>query len=180
MKNEENLREYLQGQEFRNIRLYSVNENYFVKEECASYFIDGAIEFELHEGKYFTIGFSDTFKMFDYQPVQSEVLFESLAYEDLNIHDFDLSTYLHQQINSVEFKWGWYQEYNEDFELKEEKEYLPIAMILKFANDSTLFLASANFQIMGHELVNLSYDLEAMLLIANHTDFEIDNIFSED
>ena len=51
MKNEVDLKEYLQGKKVLDIKMFSINENYFVKKEGESYLIDGAIEFELEDGK---------------------------------------------------------------------------------------------------------------------------------
>ena len=179
MIKEAEIQSFLESKLLKSIKIYSLRENYFVKDEGEAYMIDGAIQLELEGDEYFTLGLSEELEMIDAQAVEASEILGSQFYEELRINDFDVLQYTDQQISYVDIEWGWYQEYDDDFILKEEKEYLPVALKINFESGMQLYLAGLTFAFNGTEIVQMSYDLQSFILISNHFEHDIHNPFND-
>jgi hypothetical protein len=70
-------------------------------------------------------------------------------------------------VENVSCKWNFFQEYDEEGELKEDKTYIPIDIQLHFNQGRTLHIAAIEFAISAkdHSLMNPRYNSQANLYV---------------
>jgi len=169
---ESSIREYLEGKVLTNIEFYTVEENYFSPNPESTWIINAGIELSFNEVK-FSFAWREEKDFFDKNlgPIQElvgEIPIGGL--EARNIMGVD--QLVGSKIEKVEIKWNFYQEYDENFELNEEKKYMPKELLISFENQSVLQLSSVHFEINGSQL-NLSYDSQGQLLVGLNEKFDI-------
>ena len=159
-----------------DIEFFNINDDYFVFDPNSKWVIDGGVQIRFGE-EIFSFGWDETNEGIDYsienklEKQLGELPFYSLDAKKVN----GINSLIGKEIKDVELKWQYYQEYDDDFELKEEKIYTPVEIILRFESDEFLQLAIISFQIKKDpfEIVNAIYDLNGQFLVSLNGGIEI-------
>lgn len=161
------------GKTLTDIEFYNVNNQYFVPDPNGCWIVDTGIELTFDQEK-FSFGWRSDSEFFDYESGPINLLIADLSPINLEAKNNDgIQNLIGGKIKTVNCKWDFYQEYDENFELKEDKNYIPVEMILTFENESVLHLACIDFGIMGGKVDNMIYNPQGQFLIGLNQTFDI-------
>lgn len=174
---QDKLEQLLSNKPLTKIEVYNVNENYFELKPNHSWMFDGGIE--LHFGEeIFTLAWDHGNDSFDYS-IENGVkpLLKDLNYYPINAQEVpNLSTLIGQSIKEIEFEWDFYQDFDDEGQLKEEKTYVPMGLRLTFSNGQLLQIATVESRLHPDtfEIVDAYYNLVGQLLISVDNDITIE------
>jgi hypothetical protein len=79
------------------------------------------------------------------------------------------------KIINVKYQWNFYHDLDENYEPKEEKNYMPMEMIFEFENGSQLQLAACSFQVntATKSIGSATFDSTSHLLITLNNHIEV-------
>lgn len=161
------IKKHLMGKTIKDIELYNINEDYYVFDPERTLVIDGGIEF-IFEDSSFCYGWDFANGGYDYSLEHKlELLLDEAPHYALEAKQLEsISRLIGDKIQDVDFKWDYYQDYDENGELKEEKIFVPIELILTTVLSKTIQIALIGFRINKDslELVDPKYDLEGEIL----------------
>lgn len=159
----------LLNKKITDIEFYNINDSYLVFDENAQWVFDGGIQIK-HESGLFSFGWDSENQGFDYAIDKS---IDSLI-ADLPFYSVDakkiagISSLIGSEVETIDFEWDYYQEFDENAELKEEKIYVPVQMNLTFKFNNFLQIALIDFTIKENpfEIVNPVFNLAGQLYIS--------------
>ncbi|MFN8255273.1 MAG: hypothetical protein U0W24_06260 [Bacteroidales bacterium] len=166
-------REIFLNKTIDNIRFYNINENYMVFDPEHKWVIEVGIEIVMG-GK--LISFAWNSEMLLYDITEGEIT--DLTGE-LNIFEIDFSDHENilnlkgKIVRDVILKWSWYQEMDDEMEIKEEKIYIPQEIRLETEDGQILQIATVVFKLKDFEMKNLMYDSQSMMLVTLNQPVEI-------
>lgn len=160
-----------------NIVVYNASKKYFEIKENQTWIYQGGIELSFGE-KVFTLAWDHGNDSYDYN-LEGGVkpLLKDLDYYSVEILEIEsISSLLGKKIIGVDFEWEFYQDFNEEGEMMDEKFYVPIGMLLKFENGNQLQIATIETRIEADslKLVDPVYNLCGDLLISVNNTFTIE------
>ena len=171
------LEKFLLNKPLTKIEFFNVNENYFEVKPEHSWIFDGGVE--LHFGnEIFTLAWDHGNDSFDYILEGGvQLLLKDLEYYAVEAQSIsNISNLIGQTINDIQFEWEYYQDFDENGQLKDEKIYVPMGLRLTFSNGSLLQIATIESRLNAEtfELVDAYYNLVGQLLISIDNDIEIE------
>jgi len=170
---EAELQAKLSGQPLTDLEFYAVNPRYFSPDPERTWILSGAIELTFGE-TVFTFGWNEEKEFFDAEYRSFSEMLHSLPSEPLEAKNVEtLHKLIGQSITGITCQWNFYQEYDEDFNLSEEKKYMPKEMVLTFEDGSTLQLATVAYEMLENAVGDMIFDSQAQLLISLNKRFEI-------
>ena len=164
---EQELREKLVGKTLTHLELFIISDNFFVFEEEKRYVVDAGIGLLIGDTK-FIFAWDTEKELFCLSHESMKSLLGDKEYFRLNDDEIaGLRELIGQTIENISCKWNFFQEYDEEGELKEDKTYIPIDIQLHFNNGRTLHLAAIEFAISAkdHSLMNPRYNSQANLYV---------------
>ena len=159
-----------------DIEIYNISKNYFEVKPEHSWIFNGAIELRFGN-EIFCLAWDYQNGSFDYS-IENGVdnFLDGMDYSPVDVKAIkDISELIGQSIQDIQFEWEFYQEFDDEGQIKEEKFYVPIGLKMTFTNDSVLQLAAIETQLKSEtmELVNTRYNLAGDLLVSVNNDIEI-------
>ncbi len=159
-----------------NIEVYNAAEKYFEIKENHTWIYRGGIELSFGE-KTFSLAWDHGNDSYDFN-LEGGVkpLLKDLDFYSVDIKKIEgISALVDQSIVNVEFEWEFYQDFNEEGEMMEEKFYVPIGMNLEFENGDLLQIATLETRIEAEsfKLIDPVYNLFGDLLISLNNPIEI-------
>lgn len=158
-----------------NIEVYNVHENYFEIKEGKTWIFDGGIEMYFGT-KHFTLAWDYGNDSFDYSTeLKAEGFLKDLEHYSVDIKAAEaMGELVGQKISKVDFVWEYYQEFDEEGELKDEKVYVPMGLDFTFSSGKilqvalvegridreTLGLASAYYNLIGQLLISVDNEIK--------------------
>ncbi len=156
----------LPGKRLTSIQFYNVNENYFVFHPKSLAVIDGGVELDF-EGQKLVIGWNSERALFDVDTNSIKPLLGEEDYYQIESADLQIGQNLiGSSLISLEPKWNWFQETNDEMEPIGPKHYIPMEVILRFENSHTFQIAAIQYEIKDRKLSNVSYDCQNELLLS--------------
>lgn len=160
-----------------DIEVFNAAPNYFEIKENQTWMFKGGVELSFGDQK-FTLAWDYGNDSYDFNlegGVKS--LLKDLDYYSVDIKQAEpISELIGKTINNIEFEWEFYQDFNEDGEMMEEKFYVPVGIKLEFDNKNILQIATIEAQIKaeGYEIIDPVYNLCGDLLISVNNEIEIE------
>lgn len=145
---ESEIRNNLIGQTITKINAFNFNHDFTTLNPKSKWVIDGGIQLELND-RIFSFGWNFDNEGFEYSFENIGVLFGNQQVFALNDIDHTINrTVSCCKIVDVELEWGFYSLLNEDFEVSNEKMYMPVHLNLKLNNQLffNLALVLVNYQ----------------------------------
>lgn len=175
---ESSIKSYLLNKKITNIKFFNINDTYLDFEQKSMWIIDGGIQIDIDHG-IFSFGWNYEQEGFDFvlDKTIDTILGEAPAYEVDLKRNSGLVSIIGSEISDLEFEWDFYQEYDENGELKEGKIFFPVMLLLKFRSNDFLQLALIDYEIQEEpfNIVNPKFDLGGELLISHNARIKIIN-----
>lgn len=160
-----------------DIEVYNAAEKYFEIKENQTWIYKGGLELNFGDTR-FSLAWDHGNDSYDFN-LEGGV---KPLLKDLNFYSVDIkkvegiSDLLNQSIKNVDFEWEFYQDFNEDGEMMEEKFYVPIGIKLDFENGDCLQIATIETRIEAetYQLIDPVYNLCGDLLISLNNPIEIE------
>lgn len=172
---EQVVKEYILEQPLTDLEFYQINDRYIVPDPDHTWIIDGGIELTFGEKK-FSFGWHDDFSFMHIVPgpISDLHLSSSSDFRTLEAKNADgLKNLIGQKIINIQFKWNYYREYDENFEMKDEKKYIPFELFLVFENSHTLQLSSIDYRLSRSGVTDMNYVSQGEMLIALNQKYKI-------
>ena len=179
---ETQLKTHILNKKITDIEFYNINDNYFVFDPESTWVFDGGIQIKF-DNEVFSFGWNNAERGFDYSIENTlEDFFGDLDTYPIEAKKIEgANNLIGLEILDLEIEWGFYREYDENFELKDEKIYMPVGLLFKFSDNKFLNVALIKFAVTKDpfKIVNAQYDLDGGLYISLNNDLEIAKIETE-
>lgn len=160
-----------------NIEVFNATQKYFEIKENHTWIYKGGIELSFGE-TVFALAWDHGNDSYDYNLDGGvKALLKDLDFYPVDIKQVDpIAALVDQKITKVDFEWEFYQDFNEDGEMGEEKFYVPIGINLEFENNDLLQIATIETRIEAESLnlIDPLYNLCGDLLISFNNPIEIE------
>lgn len=154
------------GQELKSIKLYNVNDKYFVFDPKIHAVIDGGVEF-IFEEQTLSIAWNMELEHFDVHPSAVKPLLNDIDYYEIDLADIPfVGDILNSKLQSLKAKWGWYYNLDDELEPIGEKQCFPFEIIFSFENGHQFQIAMVAFDIENKKMCNVKFDVGGQLLLA--------------
>ncbi|MCW3085270.1 MAG: hypothetical protein JWP12_2636 [Bacteroidetes bacterium] len=168
---ETQLKQALLNKEITGIEFYNLGKGYMVFDEDHVWLINGGIEFTFGDAA-FSFAWSSEKEFYDSLPQKINALTNELEVKELEaINIPGIKELTGTKITEAEITWNFYFDLDENFEPTEEKQYMPMGLMLSFSNGSKMQLAAVNYELdtENKKMDNVIFDSTGELLIAlNH------------
>lgn len=175
---ESKIKSYLLNKRITDIKIYNINESYLAFAEKPLWIIDGGIQIDIDNGV-FSFGWNYELEGYDFVLEKTiDALNGEAPVCELDLkRKSGLGALIGSEIIDIEFEWDYYQEFDENAELKEKKIFVPVLLLLKFRLNDFLQLALIDYEIQQEpfNIVNAEFNLEGELLISHNTEIKIKN-----
>ena len=164
------------------IEFYNTNDQFYVFNEDSKWVVDGGVQINFGD-EVFSYGWETDFEGYNYSFEKSfeELIGESDQYA-IGAKDVKgISNLIGKTVTNLALKWQFYQEYDEEGELKDEKTFVPVELIIQFDFEDLLHFALIDFGIdmETNNIENAVYDLGGNMLLSINNETEI-NIYQEE
>ncbi|MCG8321456.1 MAG: hypothetical protein MI921_18275 [Cytophagales bacterium] len=167
------IEKFLLNRTLTDIEFYNINPYYFSPDPDKTWIINGGIELTFDDDN-FSFGWNEKKEFFEAIPGSFDALMTDLTFESLGAQNVrGLQDLIGKSVSNLKFKWNFYQEYDEDFKLKEEKKYMPFEIIIEFNDGNFLQISAVDCEIYTDKIGEIIYDSQAQLLISLNERFEI-------
>tara|TARA_R110001599_G_scaffold41503_2_gene125497 strand:- start:5126 stop:5677 length:552 start_codon:yes stop_codon:yes gene_type:complete len=153
------------NKKLHSIKVYNHHQPYPFVEDNEAVVVSAAVAF-LFEDEPITFYWHLEDSIFNFSLAKVEV---DEDWDDIEITNIDTFKNMEgDEVNEVAINWTYFQKLDENFEILEEKLFVPQEMVLSFYNGSQLQIACVDFNIdpVSNDLVNLSYHMSGGLLIS--------------
>ncbi|WP_323756664.1 hypothetical protein [Roseivirga sp.] len=153
------------NKKLHSIKVYNHHQPYPFVEDNEAVVVSAAVAF-LFEDEPITFYWHLEDSIFNFSLAKVEV---DEDWDDIEITNIDTFKNMEgDEVSEVNINWTYFQKLDENFEILEEKLYVPQEMVLSFSNGSQLQIACVDFNIdpVSNDLVNLSYHMSGGLLIS--------------
>jgi hypothetical protein len=157
----------LLNKELTGIEFFNINDKYWVFDEDKVWVLDSGIQLTFgNEVFSFAWDSEKQFYTHHFGPV-SEISGELEFYplEAMNIEG--ISALIGKKISSIDYKWNFYHDLDENFEPLEQKNYMPMEMLLSFDSGNVLQLAGIEFAVdlENNKISTASFDSTGNFLV---------------
>ena len=149
----------------KEIKVYNHHQPYPFIEKNEAVVISAAVELTFDDA---VIAFhwhaEDHIFNFSFQSVELDE-----EWDDIEVTNIDTYSNLRQQtIQDIETNWTYFQRLDENFEIIDEKLFVPQELIINFSNGSQLQIACVDFNVdpASSDLINLSYNMNSGILVS--------------
>jgi hypothetical protein len=144
---ETKLKNTLLNKELTHIEFYNASEKFWVFDEEKIWVLDLGIQLTFGE-EIVTFGWDKEKQFYDVHYGKIEDVTRDLKMMNLEAENVEgIKALIGQKITDAKFQWNFYQDLDENYEPNEEKNYMPMEMILTFSNGSILQLATIEFHV---------------------------------
>jgi hypothetical protein len=166
---------FLSG-ELLGLKVFQVNNSYYVLDKINHWIVDGGIEFKFKKGC-FSIGFSSDFEQHTFQSTSFKELYKNKNEEELKPEETKkITSLIGKKVIDVKFKTIGFDEIV-DYTMKVEKVKKLVEVILTFEDKETLQIATINYDYKENKpSKNYRYDVSNELLISLNNTTEILNM----
>jgi len=162
----EELNFLLPGKIIESVKCYNVNNDLLIFNPKGHAVIDGGVELQLNDLT-LSIGWSPELELFDVSTNPISTIFGDLDYYQIAINQLEIGQdMVGSRIASLNTKWNWYQDLNDEHESIGGKQFILYELILTFENSRTLQIATINYSLEDNSLQNLTYHSQVELLVA--------------
>ena len=163
----------LAGKIVSGVKLYNVAEHYYAI-DTNKIAVDGAIAISFEE-ETLVIGWSKKQELIDCifgKP--ADVLEDMPFYEVEDVqHVFDFAG---ETIQSMNIKWNFFEEFDDNFEIIEGKNYIIEELILSMSNDRSLQIAAVNCEIAHGAINYIEFNAQGNILVVVDEVMEIASV----
>lgn len=170
------IREHILDREITSIKVFNVNDSYveFIPE--VQWVVDGGIQFEFGN-QTMCIGWNfenEGFYFSTTKPI-AQILGETPFYQIEPSGLKGISKFIGAQIKDLRIKWEFYHEFDEEGELKSEKIYTPVGLLLEFDFNEFIQIAEIGFEVDHQKfaIINAEYNIFGRLLLSVNKKVEI-------
>lgn len=165
-KLEKAIKESLLNKQLTDIEFFIIGPRYLSPDEEHTWIIDGGVELKLDD-TIFSFGWDETQAFFDICSEPLDKLTGETKIQNLEAKNITgISALIGHKIKDLHFKWNFYYEYDDNFELIDEKKYMPFEIVLEFDNNSTVQIATVLFRAQNNTITDLVYDSQGQLLVS--------------
>jgi hypothetical protein len=164
---DQNLRDKIVGKTLTHLELFIISDNFFVFEEEKRYVVDAGIGLLIGDVK-FIFAWDTEKELFCLSHESMKSLLGEKEYFRLNDDEIlGLRELIGSTVKDVHCKWNFYQQYDEEGNLLEEKTFIPIEIQLEFDNDRLMHIAAVEFAISAkdHSIMNARYNSQGNLYV---------------
>ena len=159
------LRSKILNKKLHSIKVYNHHQPYPFVEDNEAVVVSAAVAFVFGDSP-ITFFWHLEDSIFNFSLAEVEI---DEDWDDIEITNIDTFKNMEgDEVNGVAINWTYFQKLDENFEILEEKIFVPQEMVLSFTNGSQLQIACVDFNIdpVSNDLVNLSYHMSGGLLIS--------------
>ncbi|MGW8123475.1 hypothetical protein ACV07N_12515 [Roseivirga echinicomitans] len=159
------LRSKILNKKLASIHVYNHHQPYPFVEENEAVVVSAAVAFVFEDGPLTFFWHKDD-QIFNFSLTEIAV---DEDWDDIEITNIDTFKKMEgDEVAEVAINWTYFQKLDENFEILEEKLFVPQEMILSFSNGSQLQIACIDFNIdpVSSNLVNMSYHMSGGLLVS--------------
>ncbi|MDZ4750377.1 MAG: hypothetical protein SGI87_02095 [Flavobacteriales bacterium] len=164
---EERIRQNLIGRSLDHLEVFIINEKFFVFDVEKRWVVDAGIGLLFGDTK-LIFGWDTAKELFLYSSESLKQMLGDIEYFRLNEEEITgIRELIGGVVKDVSFKWSWYQECDEEGEVKSEKIFIPKDIHITFENGRTLHLAAMEFAISAIDqgITRARYNSQANLYI---------------
>jgi hypothetical protein len=165
----------LLNKELTAIEFYTINDKYWVFDEEKVWVLDCGVQLTFGE-EHFTFAWNSEKQFYEHHIGKVEEITGDHEIKALHAAELEgIQKLFGKKITSAKYQWNFYHDLDDNFQPVEQKNYMPMEMILTFENESVLQLAGINFKVdtENKTITDLTFDSTGDFLVAlNHT-FEI-------
>jgi len=172
---EEELRTYLIGKSISDIEFYSYKEKYISPDHDKTWIITAGFEIKVGDDVFSFCWHPDS----EFHDAAKASVLTVLEDEDdvAPLEAKNVATVrslVGQTIEDIQFEWSSYQEYDENYELKEELSYMPVGFDFKLSEGHRIQLVAASYQLKEEQIEKVIYNPEGNIMVAINGDYQID------
>jgi hypothetical protein len=165
------LNNVLLNKELTAIEFYTINDKYWVFDEEKVWVVDCGIQMTFNEDT-FTFGWNSEKQFYEHHLGKIEEITGDHEITPLHANEVEsIQKLIGNKITEIKYKWNFYHDLDENYEPMEQKNYMPMEMILSFENGSELQLAAVNFKVdtVNKTIGSATFDSTGNFLITmNH------------
>ncbi len=162
------LESILLGKRVVDLKLYNVNDDFFVFDPKNLAVIDGGISMQLEYSE-LNIAWNADLELFDVTIGPIESLLQDLGYYLISEEDLSIGrSMINQKIERIEPRYSWYHYLNDDSEASGPKNYVLEQLIIYFANKSVVQIATIDYSIENRSLIDPVFNIYGTLMIATN------------
>lgn len=162
-----------QDQILKDIKFYNSKADFLDLGQKQQWVIQGGVEF-IFEQNMISLGWNAEMHLYEMIEGDLDVLLGSMDVYDIEMdQQEEMGNLKGQKITEVSFNWNWYQKYNDDMELVEEKTYIPQEIRINFESGNSLQIATILFHLKNGEITNPVFDPQGNILVALNQFIEI-------
>jgi hypothetical protein len=172
---EERIKSGLLNKPLTHLEFYNINDKYWVFDEERVWVLDCGIELTAGT-ELFSFGWNAEKQLYEHHSGKLEELKGELEPKALHAMEVEgIKELIGQKITDVTIQWNFYHDLDENYEPTEQKNYMPMEMVLTFENGSTLQLAAIKFRVdtENKSIGNVTFDSTGDFLVALNHPFEI-------
>lgn len=169
------IKNFLLNKELTAIEFYNINDKYWVFDEEKVWVLDCGIELSFGN-ELFSFGWNTEKQLYEHHFGKLEKLLGELKPKTLHAMEVEgIKELAGKKITDLKIQWNFYHDLDENYEPLEQKNYMPMEMILTFDNGSVLQLAAVNFEVdtENKSIHNVTFDSTGDFLVALNHPFEI-------
>ncbi|MCE3279954.1 MAG: hypothetical protein K0S44_2145 [Bacteroidetes bacterium] len=165
------LNNVLLNKELTAIEFYTINDKYWVFDEEKVWVVDCGVQLTFNE-YIFTFAWNSEKQFYEHHLGKIEEITGDHEITPLHANEVEsIQKLIGNKITEVKYKWNFYHDLDENYEPMEQKNYMPMEMILSFENGSVLQLAAVNFKVdtVNKTIGSATFDSTGNFLITlNH------------
>jgi hypothetical protein len=174
---ENTLKNFILNKELSHIEFYTINDKYWVFDEEKVWVLDCGIQLSFGD-EVFAFAWNKEKGFYEHHIGRIEEITADIETKGLHATEIEgIRKLIGKKITDVKFQWNFYHDLDENFEPKEEKNYMPMEILLTFENESVLQLAGINFEVdtENKKIFDVTFDSTGDLLITLNHPIEIIN-----
>ena len=180
---EEQLKSHVLGKKITDIEFYNINDNYYVFDPENTWVFDAGVQMKFGENT-LSFGFNATERGMDYslEKPMEDLLEGSDFYTVDAKQNVGVAALIGLEVLDLEIVWAYYFEYDENFELKDEKIYMPAGLHFKLSNDKLINVALLQLSVTQEpfSIAKAKYSLDGGLYVSLKNNLEIEPLETEE
>lgn len=172
---EQQILDFLLNKTVTDIEFFIINEKYYVFDPERIWVIDAGLEISIGDER-FCFGWNPEKEVYQHHFGKLSDLLDDIHPVDLDESSpAGIKSLVGGKITDVKIHWNWYSDLDENFEPLEQKNYIPVEMILTFDNGHVLQLAAVDYgiDVVNKSMKDITFDSERSFLVTLNSVLEI-------
>lgn len=144
---EASLKQALLNKELTHIEFFNANDKFWVFDEEKIWVLDIGIQL-CFGSEYFTFAWDSEKQFYEAHFGKIEEITRDQEIKALEAENVEgIKALIGQKITDLKIQWNFYHDIDENYQPKEEKNFMPMELVLTFDNGSVLQLAAIEFKV---------------------------------